>query len=192
MSVQIYASAKKDGVVWIAQNHCAMHHAHIVSCVLGQTCVHASQDIAAKGVLRLRVFRLAKMEVIVLLQIHALALAGGLIPIAQHPFASRPVAMVQTVLLQMNALVRRTGQDLIAEHQSVIKRAQTEECALLQIRVSACPAGLVTIAACLYATRDSLSRFKTCLNGWMILLYQTIGFNINLAISARGAKKLMG
>mmetsp|Transcript_25013 Transcript_25013/g.42505 ORF Transcript_25013/g.42505 Transcript_25013/m.42505 type:complete len:97 (+) Transcript_25013:153-443(+) len=96
-------------MAWIAQNHCAMHTAQIVSCVLAPTCARASQGIAAKIVLRLHAFRLVKMEVNALLPIHALALAAGSIPIVQHPFASRHVVMVETVLLQTNALVRRTG-----------------------------------------------------------------------------------
>ena len=81
---------------------------------------------------------------------------------------------------------------MIAEHRSANNHAQTEVHAWLQILVNVHRLGLVMIATCLSATKVSLSRLKACLNGWMILLDQTFGFNIILAITNHGARELLG
>ena len=111
VSVQINASAKKDGKELIVLSLCVLNNAQTVNCALAPTIVRAFQDITVKVVSRLRAFRLVRMAVIALLPIPALALTVGSIRIVQHPFASRHVAMVETVLLQTNALAQQIGQD---------------------------------------------------------------------------------
>ena len=107
--VQISACAKKDGVTWIVRSPFVVRLAQSVSCALPPTVALVFQDIKERDALRQHVFKLVKMEADVRHLIHALASAAGSIRIAQHPCASRLVAMVGTVLLQINVLVQPIG-----------------------------------------------------------------------------------